>query len=63
MRSVAIIFVVFLSACNRDSSPEGRLRVRAEQLEARLDSLDSQNKSLLDSMRVIRDELRMLRGR
>lgn len=57
MRSLAIIILVFLAACNKDSSPEGRFEIRTEQLEARLDSLVDQNKAILDSISVINEKL------
>jgi mevalonate kinase len=63
MRSLAIITLVFLAACNKDSSPEGRFKMRTEQLEARLDSLANQNKAILDSIGVINQKLKELKNK
>ena len=56
------IFILFcvltLSACDRNSSPEGRMSMKIESLQKNLiDSLQKQNRAILDSLSKIRKEL------
>ena len=60
MRFIPVI-VLALSACGGESSPEGRMKIRTEMLQADIDSLKVQNKVILDSLTSIRDELKLLR--
>jgi PBP1b-binding outer membrane lipoprotein LpoB len=62
MKSLVIILIstVVLSACNRESSPDGRSRIRDEKLQLEIDSLKDQNKAILDSISVINKKLQAL---
>ena len=56
------IFILFcimtISACDRTSSPEGRMSLKIESLQKNMiDSLQKQNKAILDSLGQIRKEL------
>ena len=56
------IFILFcsmtLGACDRTSSPEGRMSLKIENLEKNMiDSLQKQNRAILDSIGQIRKEL------
>lgn len=58
-----LIFALLLAlnACNRNSSPEGRLEIKLENLHKEmLDSLKKQNTAMLDSLSKIREELRKI---
>lgn len=47
-----------ITACDRTSSPEGRMSLQIEQLQKEMiDSLQQQNKAILDSLGKIRQEL------
>ncbi len=61
MRTIIVLAVLALCSCGRESSPEGRMQIRAEQLQADLDSLKLQNKAILDSLTSIRQELKDLK--
>ncbi len=54
-----ILFISFvLLACDRSSSPEGRMYMKLEDLQKQmLDSLQHQNNIMLDSLSAIRQEL------
>lgn len=61
MKPFAIIILMAFVACNRESSPEGRLSLRAERLERGIDSLSAQNRAIMDSLSTIRSELKILK--
>ena len=61
MRLYAMMMVALLASCGRESSPEGRMSIRAEKLEQKIDSLAAQNRAILDSIQVINKELRALK--
>ena len=49
---------VMLTACGRESSPEGRMSMKLEDLHREMvDSLKQQNRAILDSLSKIREEL------
>ena len=54
-----LLFSVFaITACDRSSSPEGRMSIKVEQLQKEMiDSLRQQNRAILDSLSKIRQEL------
>jgi hypothetical protein len=60
MKTFAIILIgtFILTACNRESSPDGRSQIRDEKIQREIDSLKTQNKALLDSIGVINRKLR-----
>ena len=52
------ISLLAITACDRTSSPEGRMSIKIEELQkAMIDSLKQQNKSILDSLGEIRKEI------
>ena len=56
--------VLFLTACGRDSSPEGRMSMQLETLQQQMtDSLRKQNHDMLDSLGKIRQELEEIKSR
>ena len=61
MKLLTIILLLSLTACGRESSPEGRSQMRDEKLQKELDSLKDQNKAIKDSISIINKELRELK--
>jgi len=61
MKAIAIIILLSLAACGKESSPEGRMQIKIDKLEEKIDILTRQNKSLLDSVRVINQKLNVLK--
>lgn len=73
MRYLTIIFLLLLSACGPESSPEGRMGIKLDQVQKQLDSLDSssdfqkeldslklQQAGLLDSINKLNQEIQNL---
>jgi len=58
-KGVFILFCMLtISACDRSSSPEGRMSMKIESLQKNMiDSLQKQNRAILDSLSKIRKEL------
>ncbi|HWR94439.1 MAG TPA: hypothetical protein VN192_04490 [Flavobacterium sp.] len=59
-----IIMILFISliSCDRNSSPEGRMQLKMEELQkSMIDSLKQQNKAILDSLSNIRKELKEIK--
>ncbi len=57
-----IVLLGFIS-CGTNSSPEGRMTEKIETLQKEmLDSLQHQNRAILDSLGKIREELDALKG-
>ncbi len=65
VRNGVLSFLLFLLiACGENSSPEGRMRIKLDDLHKEMiDSLQKQNAAILDSLSKIRDDLRKLEGR
>ena len=61
MKKLAIIILLSLAACDRVSSPEGRSKIRDENIQKQIDDLGNQNNALLDSIRTINKQLKDLR--
>lgn len=61
MKVFAIIFLFALGACNKESSPEGRSKIRDEKLQLEITQLKEQNKAILDSISEINKTLRQLK--
>lgn len=52
---------VMFSACGRNSSPEGRMTMKIDNLQkALIDSLQQQHKAILDSMAAMRKDIQAL---
>ncbi|MEO6454277.1 MAG: hypothetical protein ABIN97_09405 [Ginsengibacter sp.] len=59
---IPFISIVIFSACDRTSSPEGRMSIKMESVQKEMiDSLKQQNKAILDSLGKIREELKEMR--
>ncbi|MFC0318233.1 MULTISPECIES: hypothetical protein [Olivibacter] len=60
MKALAMIFLFAISACGRESSPEGRSIIRDKQIVEQLDSLKRQNHVLLDSIGALNKRIEKL---
>lgn len=60
MKQLTFIILLSITACKRESSPDGRSQIRDEQLQKEIDSLKDQNTAILDSIRVINRKLKDL---
>ncbi|GAA4178919.1 hypothetical protein [Sphingobacterium ginsenosidimutans] len=61
MKKLAIIILLSLAACGRASSPEGRSKIRDENIQQQIEDLRDQNNALRDSIRIINKQLKGLR--
>lgn len=61
MKNIMVIALFSLTACGRESSPEGRLQIQIEEMQQKFDSLKNQNNAILDSISSIKQELRLLK--
>jgi hypothetical protein len=61
---VISFLLLLLIACGENSSPEGRMRIKLEDLRKEMiDSLKKQNTAILDSLSKIREDLRKLENK
>ena len=60
---IMIIILLGFNSCGKNSSPEGRMSIKIESLQKEmLESMQQQNKSILDSLSKIREELNDLKS-
>lgn len=58
---LAFLLLVTGSACDRTSSPEGRMSIKLEELQQEMrDSLKKQNEAIRDSLGNIREAIQRL---
>ncbi|MFD2147946.1 hypothetical protein [Mucilaginibacter antarcticus] len=60
MKSTIIILIgtVVLTACGRESSPDGRSQIRDEKIQQQIDSLKAETRALADSIGIINKKLK-----
>lgn len=59
---IMIILLLCFNSCDKNSSPEGRMSLKIESLQKEmLESMQQQNKAILDSLGKIREELNELK--
>jgi len=63
MKKFAFILFISVTACNPESSPEGRSKIRDQYLEQEIDFLKEQNSAILDSISLINKKLTELENR
>jgi hypothetical protein len=56
----ALSLVVLLTACDSNSSPEGRMTNKMEEVRREFDTLKLQNERILDSLGEINERLQRL---
>jgi len=61
MKKLVIIMMLSLVACGRESSPEGRSKIRDEKIQREIDDLKDQNNEILDSVDMINKKIKELR--
>jgi cell division protein FtsB len=61
MKKLAIIILLSLAACGHASSPEGRSKIRDENIQKQIDHLRDQNNALLDSIHNMNKQLKDLK--
>jgi uncharacterized protein YlxW (UPF0749 family) len=61
MRIVIIVVCLFFVGCGSNSSPEGRITNKMEEIRKEIDTLQKQNDVLLDSVNKASKELDSIR--
>ncbi|WP_128548617.1 hypothetical protein [Larkinella soli] len=63
MKALLLLCSLLLVACDKPSSPEGRMSIRIDQVIERLDRIERRNQALVDSISRINATLRSLKSR
>ena len=56
----ALLVIMILTACGPESSPEGRMTIKMEDIRQEFDTLKMQNEKILDSLGKINERLQKL---
>lgn len=64
MKVVVLLLMlsVALTACGPESSPEGRMTIKLNELKQEIDSLKTQNSQIKDSLGKVSEEIRLLKN-
>ena len=57
---LVLLLTIFLTACGPESSPEGRMTTKMEDIRQEFDTLKQQNERMLDSLGKINERLKKL---
>jgi len=55
-----LLVIILLTACGPESSPEGRMTIKMEDIRKEFDTLKRQNERILDSLGKINERLQKL---
>jgi len=55
-----LLLIILLTACGPESSPEGRMTIKMEDMRKEFDTLKRQNERILDSLGKINERLQKL---
>ena len=61
MKNLILIGLLSLAACNQSSSPDGRSRLRDEEIHKEIQALKTQQNTILDSIRSLDKQLKALK--
>lgn len=62
MRILLFVLLAAFASCGQESSPEGRMTIKLDALQKEVDSLENQNRIILDSLAALSSELRSMRN-
>ncbi|APA00993.1 hypothetical protein [Flavobacterium commune] len=57
MKTIIMMLLFMVVSCGKESSPEGRSKIRDKNLQEQLDSLKLQNEQIIEDIRLIKKEL------
>lgn len=60
MKFAILLFILALTSCGQNSSPEGRLSIKIDAMHQEIDSLKKQNAVILDSLNKMNQSLQKL---
>lgn len=59
---LVLVLAISLTACDPESSPEGRMTIKMEDIRKEFDTLKQQNERILDSLGRVNERLQKLEG-
>jgi len=59
MKTIVMMLFFIAVGCGKESSPEGRSKIRDKNLQEQLDSLKLQNEQMKQDIRLIKKELNL----
>lgn len=59
MKTIFMMLLFVVVSCGKESSPEGRSKIRDEKLQEKIDSLKVQNEQIIKDIRLIKKELKI----
>lgn len=59
MKTIIMMLLFMVVACGKESSPEGRSKIRDKNLQEQIDSLKLQNEEIKEDIRLIKKELNL----
>lgn len=59
MKTIVIILLFVVVACGKESSPEGRSKIRDKNLQEQIDSLKLQNEQIIKEIHSIKKKLNL----
>lgn len=57
MKYLLVMFALSCAGCNPESSPEGRMNIKMQKMEMKIDSLKAGQEALRDSIRVLKKQI------
>jgi hypothetical protein len=60
MKSILFSLLIILSACGADSSPEGRMTKKIQEIQMDFDTLKMNQRALIDTLSKLREDLNNL---
>jgi len=60
MKSILFPWLIILSACGADSSPEGRMTKKIQDIQMDFDTLKMNQRALIDTLSKLREDLNNL---
>lgn len=59
MKTIVIMLLFMVVGCGKESSPEGRSKIRDKNLQEQIDSLKLQNEQIIKEIHSIKKELNL----
>ena len=59
MKTIIMMLLLVVVSCGKESSPEGRSKIRDKNLQEQIDSLKLQNEEIKEDIRLIKKELNL----
>ena len=59
MKTIVMLLLFIIVSCGKESSPEGRSKIRDEKLQEKIDSLQLQNEQIIKDISLIKKELKI----